>query len=361
MIEIIAVLACLLCNALLAAAEMAFVTVSRPVLRQLARQGHKKASLLLALREVPERTLSVIQIGITAVGALAGAVGGVGAKETLSPILVARLGLTESSADTLSILFVVVPLVYFTVVVGELMPKSMALRNSLGVALLAAPWLSVFDRLLGPIVTLLEWSTTRFLQWLRALRLWRGGQAHEAKAGDLSDTTVSLDALSSLHRQYVLNLVDLESKTMKEIVVPWSGVVTVEFTQLPGEVERVILTSGHTRLPVMRAEQVIGILNSKEFMALRASGGEDWGPLVRPPVVLQAGTPLLTGLRALQERRMHMGIVYADRALLGIVTLEDILEEVVGEIYDEDDDGKLKRLLSTTPRTLRVGRAFGSH
>ncbi|MEX5217221.1 MAG: hemolysin family protein [Nitrospira sp.] len=358
MIEVVVIVVCLLCNAMLAAAEMAFVAVSRPVLRQLARQGHKKAVLLLALREVPERTLSVIQIGITVVGALAGAVGGAGAEELLSPILETRFGISASAADTISIALVVVPLVYFTVVIGELMPKSLALRNSLKVALFAAPWLAAFDKLLGPIVTLLEWSTKRLLQLLRALRLWDSGQTQELKASDQVDTTVSLETLSSQHRQYVLNLVDLESKTMKEIFVPWSSVVTIESTQPPNEVERVILTSGHTRLPVMGGGRVIGILNSKEFMALRASSGEDWAPLVRPPVVLQAGTPLLTGLRSLQERRMHMGVVYADRVLLGIVTLEDILEEVIGEIYDEDDDGKLKRLLSTTPRTLRLGRAL---
>ena len=102
----------------------------------------------------------------------------------------------------------------------------------------------------------------------------------------------------------------------------------------------------------MNENKLIGILNAKEFIALRASGREDWSSILRPAVVVQSSTALLTGFRLLQERRMHLGIVYDGSRLLGIVTLEDILEEVVGEIYDEDDDGKLRRMLSSQPRHL---------
>jgi len=155
MIELAVVVLCLLANALIAGAEMAFVAVSRPSLRELVRQGQKKAEVLLRLRERPERTLAVMQIGITLVGALAGAVGGAGAEEQLSPLF-EKLGVSESTADTLAIGVVVIPLTYFTVVIGELIPKTLALRHSLAVGMAAAPWLSFFDRVLGPLVTIFE-------------------------------------------------------------------------------------------------------------------------------------------------------------------------------------------------------------
>ena len=346
MIEIAIVMLCLLTNALIAGAEMAFVAVSRPSLRELVRQGHKKAEILLRLRERPERTLAVMQIGITLVAALAAAVGGAGAEEQLSPLF-ERLGVNESTADTLAIAVVVIPLTYFTVVIGELIPKTLALRHPLAVGLAAAPWLSYFDCVLGPLVTIFEWSTKRFLS---LLRLTTGTQAG-GRVEETQQATVELGLLSSEHRQYVMNLVDLERKRMKDIYLPWQQVVKADVHLSAGEVETILLASGHTRLPVLDGETLIGILNAKEFLALHASGSDQWQSLVRPAVQLPDHLPLLSGLKVLRDRRVHMGIVYAQQTRLGIVTLEDILEEVIGEIYDEDDDGALKAILTASPKT----------
>lgn len=348
MVETGIIVLCLLVNALLAGAEMAFVAVSKPGLRELVRQGHRKAELLLKLREHPERTLSVIQIGITLVAALAGVVSGAVAEEGLSPTIAAWFGIAENTADTIAIGIVVLPLTYFTVVIGELVPKTLALKHAQGFALKAAPWLSFSDKILGPLVTVLEWSTKRLLA---LLSLWpkRNG---EVEFREPVEDTVELGSLSTQHRQYVLNLVDLETKRVQDIYLPWEQVIAVDIEQSAQAVEAVVITSGHTRLPVLRGAAVAGILNTKEFIALRAAGGENWPSLVRPVVELQAKTPLLTGLKLLQDRRIHLGIVYAGRIRLGIVTLEDILEEVVGDIYDEDDEGTLMRILSSSTKAL---------
>jgi putative hemolysin len=351
--EIGIIIVCLLFNALLVLTEMAFVVVNKPSLRQLVRQGHSRAGVLLRLRETPERTLSVIQIGLTLALALAGVVGGVGAEEDLSPLIRQWLEVSENMADAIAVGLVVLPLTYFTVVLGELVPKSLALRHSLNLALITAPWLSLFEKILGPVVTVLEWSTKRFLSLLRFLLRQPSGESKESES---ADATVELGLLSFQHRQYVMNLVDLERKRIREIYLPWDKVTAVDVESAASEIEAAVISSGHTRLPVLKDGQVIGILNTKEFAALRASGRADWASLTRPVVELQADTPLLTGLRRLQERRIHMGVVYSAKERLGVVTLEDILEEVVGEIYDEDDDGALLRLLSSGPIT-RAGRS----
>jgi putative hemolysin len=138
---------------------------------------------------------------------------------------------------------------------------------------------------------------------------------------------------------------------VKDIFLPWQQVVKADIRLSAREVETLLIASGHTRVPVLDGVTLVGILNAKEFLALRATGSEQWLSLVRPAVELQDHLPLLSGLKMLQDRRVHMGIVYSQQMRLGIVTLEDILEEVVGEIYDEDDDGALKAILAASPKT----------
>jgi putative hemolysin len=344
--ELGVIMLCLFFNALLVGTEMAFVLVNKPTLRRLAREGQTGAAGLLRLREKPERTLSVIQIGITLGLSLAGAVSGAGAEEHLSPMIEKWLGVTENAADAIAIAMVVLPLMYATVVIGELVPKSLALKNPLKLALIAAPALSLFEKMLSPVITALEWSTKRFLA---VIRFMIRQSLEEPSPSDSMDTMVELGLLSTQHRQYVMNMVDLERKRIMDIYLPWNKVTAVDVAMTAQQVETIVISSGHTRLPVMRENDVVGILNTKEFAALRASGREDWGSVVRPVVELSLETPLLAGLRLLQERRMHMAIVYAGRERRGMVTLEDILEEVVGEIYDEDDDGMLRRVLGSGP------------
>jgi putative hemolysin len=355
MFELAIIALCLILNGVLAASEIAFVAVNRPLLRELVRQNHKRARQLLRLRDNPERTLSVLQIGITLVGALAGAVGGAGAEELLSPSLEGSLGVSETTADTIAIGLVVLPLTYATVVIGELVPKSWALKDSLRFALRAAPWLCTFDTILGPIVTLFEWSTKQVLRVLRLVGLGPDTKAldQSGEEGTFGEgETIALDVLSVPHRQYVMNLVNLERKSLKDIYLPWKHVVHVDSTQPVEDIQAIILSSGHTRIPVMQGPAVLGILNTKEFMALHGAGRSNWSSLVRPPIRLQTSTALIAGLRLLQEKRMHMAVVYSAQALVGIVTLEDIVEEIIGEIYDEDDDGRLRRLLSA-PAIIR--------
>jgi putative hemolysin len=143
-----------------------------------------------------------------------------------------------------------------------------------------------------------------------------------------------------------MNLVGLEKKRVRDIAMPWNQVDHVFITQGINEVEAVALRSGHTRLPVISEGQVFGVLNTKELLALVKSGSESWTQIVRQISRVQEYETLLKALRQMQEKRSHLSAVFAGTSLMGIVTMEDILEEVIGEIYDEDDDGALRRILS---------------
>lgn len=340
--EWIIIAVCLVLNALLAAAEMAFVTLTRSQVKELAKSGRSAATTLLNLRENPERTLSVMQVGIGMVGALAAAVGGAEAHQTLAPYLTEKFMVSAHVGKALSIALVVLPLTFFNVVFAELVPKTLALRNPARIALFSAHWLMALDTIFLPIVDLLEWTTKKIL----SLFFPKSRQAQPMTPTD----TVELDQLSSQARQYVINLVGLEKKRVRDIALPWAQVDHVFFSQTISEVEAVALRSGHTRLPVIADGQVFGIINTKELIALIKSGSDKWTQIVRQMSRVQEYETLLKALRQMQEKRSHLSAVFAGTSLVGIVTMEDILEEVIGEIYDEDDDGALKRILSTPSR-----------
>lgn len=338
--EWLVVAVCLFLNALLAAAEIAFVTLTRAQLREVAKSGKKSAQTLLELRENPERTLSVMQIGISLVGALAAAVSGVQAHQDLVPYFMEHLTVSANTARALSLISIVLPLTFLEVVFGELVPKTLALRNPLRVALFSARFLMALDMVFLPIVDFLEWSTKKIL-WLVFPKSRTPAPIPE---------TVELDTLSSQARQYILNLVGVEKKRVRDVMLPWSQVDHVYFSQTIQEVETVALRSGHTRLPVIAEGQVFGIINTKELLALVKSGADKWVQLVRPVSRVQETDSLFKALRQMQEKRSHLSTVFAGTSLVGIVTMEDILEEVIGEIYDEDDDGALRRILSSAGR-----------
>lgn len=339
--EWLIVLVCLFLNALLAAAEIAFVTLTRAQLREVAKSGKKSAQTLLELRENPERTLSVLQIGISLVGALAAAVGGAEAHQTIAPYFQEKFELSLPTARVLSIIVIVLPLTFVNVIFGELVPKTLALRNPLRIALASARWLMTLDMIFLPIVDFLEWATKKILAIVFPKNRMPQPAPHE---------TVDLELLSQQARQYILNLVGIEKKRVKDVMLPWQQVDHVYFSQTIQEIEAVALRSGHTRLPVIAEGQVFGIINTKELLALVKSGAEKWVQIVRPVSRVQEFDSLFKALRQMQEKRSHLSAVFAATSLVGIVTMEDILEEIIGEIYDEDDDGALRRILSSAGR-----------
>lgn len=338
--------ACLGLNAFFSAYEMAFVSIPRSELRGLARTGDSAAKRLLVLREHPERTLSIIQIGITLVGAIAAAIGGSGASDNLEPFLIGRYGFTESTSEIVSVVLVVLPITYLSVVVGELVPKTLALRNPAKIVLAGAPILFVADRIFSPVITLLE-ASTRFL-----LRLFfRKSKNTPAAAG----AAIEIDSLSPVHQGYMLNLAQIEKRKIKEIMLPWAQVTSVSTMMTVDEVLQNVLSSGHTRLPVVEGDHVTGVLHTKEFIVYRESGEKTWPSIIRPILKIQSVDSALGVMRLLQDKRNHMAIVIGPTGeRIGLVTLEDIIEEVVGDIFDEDDDGRVRKVYASKVKSRIV-------
>lgn len=338
MLTVLIIAVCLFINAFLSAIEMAIVSLSLPQLKSLSRQGDAGATRLLRFRENPERTLSILQIGITLFGSVSAAVGGAGAEESIRPFFQTQYGFSENLATVIAVTLVVLPLTYVSVVVGELVPKTLALRHPLTVAKFGTKTLLVLDQIFSPLVFILE-KSTRVITRLIRIR----SEPHNKISGE-----VNIEGLTHQHRQYVVNLVDLENKRIRDVMVPWSQVNIVHVDQTMQKVAEVILQSGHTRLPVVDSQNVIGVLHTKEFMSYREAGATEWSSIVRPILKVKEAESLIRALRMMQISRRHMSLVLSkDEVLIGIITLEDIIEEIVGDIYDEDDDGSVRSILAS--------------
>lgn len=337
---------CLLINAFLSAFEMAFVSVPKAELRSLSRAGNMKAKSLLVLRDNPERTLSVIQIGITLVGAIAAAVGGAGASDNLEPYLASKYAIKESTAEVLSVILVVLPITYLSVVIGELVPKTLALKNSTRIALFGTNWIIIADKTFYPIVHLFEFSTKILVKFF----------FKKNKAITASDpTTIEIGLYSPAHQKFIINMAQIEQKKIKDILLPWSQVLYVKKSNTVEEVNQEVLCSGHTRMPVLDDERVVGILHTKESLALKDSGFQNWHPIIREAISVLSTESALKTMRLLQEKRSHMAIVQSpNNEIMGIVTLEDILEEIIGDIADEDDDGIVRRAFASRAKARQI-------
>ncbi|AZZ37769.1 HlyC/CorC family transporter [Bdellovibrio sp. qaytius] len=340
MLEVFIVAFSILANAVLSGLEMAFVTVSKAHLKKLASQGSSSAARVLKLKSNPERTLSVLQVGITLVGAISAAVTGASAEENLSPWLMSYFGITERLAESLSILAVVIPLTYVSVVIGELVPKSVALRFPVKIALWGGLLLMIMDRAFAPFVVIFEYSTKFITRLLFA----------KISTKDNVDTTqeVDLDSLGETHKQYIFNLIGIDKRKVKDIMVPWDQVTTIQIDDHAHDVLQKIRTQMFTRLPVVGEDKIQGILYTKDFTAEPEMTLLDWTKLIRKAEFLSPNEPVINALKKLQTRKSHMGIVRSGENILGIVTLEDIFEEFVGEIYDESDE--TQTLLSSTSK-----------
>jgi len=346
LLTFVVVLVCLILNAILSCVEMAFVTVSKPHLKKLSQEGDKLARKILILKSNPERVLSVLQIGITLVGAISAAVGGAGAEETLSPFFQNLFNVSEEIAETIAIVTVVIPLTYFSVVIGELVPKTLALRYPMRFAKLGGYFLNWLDKAFSPIVYLLEISTKVLISpFLEKM----GSESYSEQ-----NTSIDIDDLSDSHKQYVFNLIAIDKRRVKDILLPWSEVAYIDKSDHYTEVMSHIRQARHTRMPVCENGQPIGLLHAKEFISEVEISKVNWNELIRPIPKLQADEPIMSALKILQNKKSHLAIVIKKDLILGIVTLEDIFEEVVGDIYDEDDGPSALLSSNSRIRTLNL-------
>ncbi len=340
-------------NGLFAAAEVALLSVRHSRLRQMAQNGQVGAQAALNLLANPGRLLSVTQVGVTMASLGLGWAG----EDPLYRILAGLLGhvAVPGAAGLLhGIAFALAFLIigYFHVVLGEVVPKNLAMAKADRLAALAAPALLVFYRVSTPFVVVIERSAGAMVRALRLKGAAHGGGHSAEELKLIVSSSRGLGYLPAIQEDIIHRVLDLGAISVREIMTPRNDIVSVSPNATLDQVLRAMIESRHSRLPVYEgaAEQVAGILHYKDLLpvweerrrairsgrpsrAFRVSG------LLRPHLVAPETKPLAQMLEEFRQGRSHMAMVVDEfGAITGMVTVEDVLEQLVGRIEDEHDE-----------------------
>jgi len=334
------ILGCLiLLNGLFAMSEVAVLTSRRARLAALARGGDRFAGIALQLVESPTRFLSTIQIGITSIGILNGIIGEAVLAAPVA-VFLQSLGVEAKASAVLATGAVVVGVTYVTIVVGELVPKRLGQHNSESIAKLIAWPMRLLARTAAPFVSLLSLSTDAILRALLALLRIRPLEADARPLSPEELRTLVLESgqfMPKKHFSILMNLFDLGDITVQDIMLPRAQIESITLEEPLESILRELATSTHRRLPVYRERdgEVIGILHLRKVLDPLRAGTltkEAIATLLVEPYFVPSTTPVFSQLQYFQEKRENIALVVDEYGeLMGLVTLEDILEEIVGK------------------------------
>jgi putative hemolysin len=328
-------------NAVFAAAEIAVVTLRRTRIKQLVDAGNKRAIVLDKLREHPNRFLATIQIGITLVAVLASAIGGATLVKVIKPILMnIPIPFISASSEAISIIIVAAIITYFFIVFGELIPKSIALSNPEAVGLMIAPVIEKFSKIAMPFVQVLRISTNILLKPFGKRAFSERGYISEEEIKLLLEEGRERGIFEAEEKELIHSIFEFTDMSAKEVMVPSTQMATISLGMSPEDIKTIIAEEQFSRYPVIGKDlnDIRGILHARDFLAALAKGGSDIRKLIKPPFFIPDTLKISILLREMQRKRTHMALVIDEYGgVSGLVTMEDLLEEIVGEIRDEYD------------------------
>lgn len=342
LIEAAAILLLILANGVFSAAEIATVSLRKSRLGQLVKERRWGAEAVALMKDEPARFLATVQVGVTVVGSMASALGGAVAVAHLRPALQSTaIPLLRDWADAIALFSTVAVISYLTLIIGELAPKSIALRYTETVACLSAPLIHRLGKLAGPLIRVLTWSAGLLLRPAgvagKATEMFMSEEEIKSIVHEGADRGIFDEA----ERQLIHSVFEFTDTSVREVMVPRADIHAVERSLPPREALAALLATGFSRAPVYEQDldRIVGIVHIKDL--LRCVEGEAPATLesvLHPALFVPDSMQISDLLRELQTRRAHMAIVLNEYGtVIGLATIEDLLEEIVGEIRDEFD------------------------
>ncbi len=323
------------------AAEIALVSIRHSRVDQLVDEGSRSARRVRGLLDNPGRFLAVSQLGLTLLGFFASAFAAVSLADGLAGILV-QIDALRASAHAIALVIVTIIIALFTIVFAELVPKTLALAHTERFALALAGPIEVIARVLGPVISLLT-GLTRAVAGALGARVSADAQISAEELKLIVERGGEQGVLEAEEEQMINAVIELGERRVHEVMVPRIDIVGLEAGgSFEAAVERII-AEGHSRLPVWEqtVDQIVGILYAKDLLRFLKEASADPPPiraLLRTPLFVPESITIDDLLRQLQRRKVHLAVVLDEYGgTAGLVTIEDLLEEIVGEIQDEYD------------------------
>lgn len=329
------VLVFVLIGGLFAGTEMAIVNLRESQIKQLEDSGARGERTATLVRD-PNQFLSAVQIGVTVAGFFSSAYGASTIAPSLAPALVA-LGIPEGTADTAALIGMTLVIAYLSLVLGELVPKRLAMQNALGMARVVGPPLSVFGQLMRPVIWLLSASTNVVVRLL-------GGDPHanreSVSAEEIRSMVRNSEALDQAESRVLADVFDASERTVVEVMRPRHQVHFLDGSDTVADVREEIRDTGYSRYPVTGedVDDVLGFAHVRDLLLVDDPASTRMADLARPIEHIPGTVEVLQALNRMRAHANQIAVVVDEYGGTdGIVTLEDLLEELVGEIYDEFD------------------------
>ena len=350
--EAILIVVLILANGFFAASEIAMIATRKSRVDALLEKGVKSASAVARLKNDPDRFLATVQIGVTVVSSLASAIGGAAASGYLKPQIESLpMPFVSRWGEAIAIVAIVLPISYLSLVFGELVPKSLALRYPERIACLVARPIDSLSRISAFLVRTLTVSSNAVL-WLFGGRETEGASfisVEEVKS--LIREGAAKGIFNETEKELIHSVFEFADTAVKAVMIPRTEIHALEVHVSLAEIAKSFIESGFSRIPVYEGEldRVIGILYNKDiFKALQEKSEFRIRDYLHPAFFVPSSLPISELLKQLQRRRLAMALVVNEFGEVeGLATLEDLLEEIVGEIrdeYDREERGPVERL-----------------
>jgi len=332
----------ILVNGYLSGTEIAVVTARKSQIQAMAEKGKKNAKIFLRLKDEPDRFLATIQIGITGVSVLASAVGGATAVKILRPAIgEIPIRFISIAAEPIAIGIAVVLITYFSLVFGELVPKSLALLHPETIGLRTARTIDALSKIASIFVKVLTFSTSLVLKPLGAKPFSERTYVTEEEVKMLIKEGGKHGVFEPTEEKILQSIFEFTDMSAKEVMVPDTRMMAIPLDMPSQEVLSLIEEEQFSRYPVYGKElnDIRGILYARDFLTTYAKTGQvDTRKIMKAPFFIPETMKISLLLREMQKRRIHLAIVVDEYGgVSGLVTIEDLIEEIVGEIRDEYD------------------------
>lgn len=338
-------LALVLVNAFFAASEIAIVTFNDNKLKKLADDGNKKAKMLVKMVSEPSKFLSSIQVGVTLSGFLASA----SAAEQFQPMLTKALSFIPIQTSVLSgiaLLIITLAISYVSLVLGELVPKRIAMHNPEKISLAVAPIVYFLYRVEKPLVAVLSFSTNLILRLIGIDPANKPEQVTEEEIRMMIDVGNEEGTIEQSERDMIDNIFEFDDITAEDVMTHRTEIAAVESTSTIPEVVRMAMTEGYSRIPVYKEDidDIIGIVYAKDMLRFIGKGEESLEnrsiePFIREVIFVPESNRCTDLFKTFKDKKIQMAVVVDEYGgTSGIVTMEDLLEAIVGNMQDEYDN-----------------------